>query len=204
MNNETLLIKTLNKEKKVKKKAQKEGISKNFSWVLFFAGEEYNQELAQQEIPEKNIIDFAQVGQEKGEWIETKIKEIYQDNKNQQAIAAHNFPIIWFKNIEKITSKELEHSLLPIFDHQQNTNLFGEAIDLSNYILIATSSTRDMGQLSLPLVSRLECVNVDTVQPKKFFLDKYFGWILAGAVLLIITFLLLIFWPGKKDSKRKI
>ncbi|CAG8476915.1 877_t:CDS:2, partial [Racocetra fulgida] len=122
----------LSLEKKVKQKAQQEGISKNFSWVLFFAGEEYNQELAQQEIPEKNIIDFAQVGQEK------------------------------------------EHALLPIFDHQQNTNLFGEAIDLSNYILIATSSTRDMGQLSLPLVSRLECVNVDTVQPKKFFLDKYF------------------------------
>ncbi|CAG8439733.1 2071_t:CDS:2, partial [Cetraspora pellucida] len=117
--------------------AQKEGISKNFSWVLFFAGEEYNQELTQQEIPEKNIIDFAQAGQEKGD-------------------------------------KELEHSLLPIFDHQQNTKLFGEEIDLSNYTLIATSSTRDMGQLSLPLVSRLECVNVDTVQPKKFFLDKYF------------------------------
>ncbi|CAG8719448.1 14126_t:CDS:1, partial [Racocetra persica] len=66
MTSETLLLETLNKEKKVKQKAQKEGISKNFSWVLFFAGEEYNQELAQQEIPEKNIIDFAQVGQEKG------------------------------------------------------------------------------------------------------------------------------------------
>ncbi|CAG8837650.1 11609_t:CDS:2, partial [Racocetra persica] len=67
MTSETLLLETLNKEKKVKQKTQQERISKNFSWVLFFAGEEYNQELSQQEIPEKNIIDFAQVGQEKGE-----------------------------------------------------------------------------------------------------------------------------------------
>ena len=67
MTSDTLLIETLNKERKVKQKAQKEKIGKNFSWVLFFAGEEYNQGLAQQEIPEKNIIDFANVGQEKGD-----------------------------------------------------------------------------------------------------------------------------------------
>ncbi|CAG8497756.1 29283_t:CDS:2 [Gigaspora margarita] len=132
MNSETLLIKSLNKEKKIKQKAQTEKISKNFSWVLFFAGEEYNQELAQQKIPEKNIIDFAKFGSEKGD-------------------------------------QELEQSLLPVFDHQQNTELFSDKIDLSNYILIATSATPDISQLSPPLVSRLECINHGKNDPRPYF-----------------------------------
>jgi len=67
----------------------------------------------------------------------------------------------------------LEKSLLPVFDPQQNSELFTEKIDLSNYILVATSATRNMGELSTPLTSRLDCVNVETTQPKRFFLDKY-------------------------------
>jgi hypothetical protein len=87
----------------------------------------------------------------------------------------------------------LEKALLPIFDHQQNSELFNENIDLSNFILVATSSTRDMGKLSLPLTSRLECANVATTQPRQFFLDKYFSWVLTGSLLLILALFLVIF-----------
>ncbi|CAG8654447.1 8268_t:CDS:2, partial [Ambispora gerdemannii] len=66
----------------------------------------------------------------------------------------------------------LEKALLPIFDPYQNTKLFSEEINLSDYILLATSSTRDMGQLSAPLTNRLDCINVETAEPKKFFLDN--------------------------------
>jgi hypothetical protein len=97
----------------------------------------------------------------------------------------------------------LENSLLPVFDPWQNSELFSEKLDLSKYILIATSSTRDMGQLPPPLTSRLDCVNVKTAEPKKFFLDKYFSWILAGSILLIITLLLVIFWPSKAKEEEK-
>jgi len=108
--------------------------------------------------------------------MEEKIKEICNNAENKRLIAEKKFPIIWFKNLEKIPSgSELEKALLPIFDHQQNTKLFKEEIDLSQYLLIATSSTRDMGKLSAPLTSRLECVNAETAKPKQFFLDKYFN-----------------------------
>ncbi|CAG8453585.1 10953_t:CDS:2 [Ambispora leptoticha] len=71
------------------------------------------------------------------------------------------------KNIEKVKGgSAVENSLLPVFDPQQNTKLFNQDLDLSKYILIATSSTRDMGQLSSPLISRLDCVNVKTIEPK--------------------------------------
>ncbi|MEG7978585.1 MAG: hypothetical protein NY202_01330 [Mollicutes bacterium UO1] len=80
------------------------------------------------------------------------------------------------KNIEKIRSgSSLEKALLPIFDPYQNTKLFSEEINLSDYILLTTSSTQDMGQLSAPLTSRLDCINVATAEPTKFFLDKYFS-----------------------------
>lgn len=96
--------------------------------------------------------------------------------------------------MEKITSgSELEKALLPIFDHQQNTDLFGEKVSLENYILIATSSTRDMGKLSLPLTSRLECINVKTAQTRQFFLDKYFISLLVGTVFSIVILLVYLF-----------
>jgi hypothetical protein len=96
--------------------------------------------------------------------------------------------------LEKIPSgSELEKALLPIFDHQQNNDLFGEEISLENYILIATSSTRDMGKLSLPLTSRLECINVETAQTRQFFLDKYFSFLLAGTVFSIGILLVYLF-----------
>jgi ATP-dependent Lon protease len=87
----------------------------------------------------------------------------------------------------------LEQSLLPVFDPQQNTKLFNEGINLSDYILIATSSTRNMGQLSAPLTSRLDCINVETAKPRQFFLDKHFISILIGSIFLIFLLLLVIF-----------
>ena len=203
--NSSKLLTTLEKEKIVRQKKlekDKDNI-KNYSWVLFFAGEEFNQELAgNQEIqPKINLIDFAEAGGKEGKWIEEKIKEFCNKTENKQLIEKKEYPIIWFKNIEKIKSgSSLEKALLPIFDPYQNTKSFSEEINLSDYILLATSSTRDMGQLSAPLTNRLDCINVETAEPKKFFLDKYFNWILAGSILLIITLLLVIFWPNKKNG----
>ena len=56
--NKELLLETLQKEKKVR--SQKREKRQDFSWILFFAGEEYNQELSNnQEIQKKiNLIDF--------------------------------------------------------------------------------------------------------------------------------------------------
>ena len=123
-----------------------------------------------------NVIDFSQVGKEEGDFIEKKITEIYNNTKNKQLVEKGDYPVIWFKNIEKIKSgSALENSLLPVFDPEQNTRLFNQSLDLSQYVLIATSSTRDMGQLPPPLTSRLDCVNVQEAEPKKFFLDKYFN-----------------------------
>lgn len=194
MDSKTLLVKTLDNENKVKQKT-----TKGFSWVLFFAGEEFNQELDENERGDKiNLIDFEKESNQKGVWIEEKIKKIFGSEENKRLIAEKKNPIIWFKNIEKILSgSELEKKLLPIFDHQQNTDLFGKKISLKDYILIATSSTRDMGKLSLPLTSRLECINVETAQVRQFFLDKYFISLLVGTVFSIVVLLVYLFWPNK-------
>ncbi|CAG8594221.1 10648_t:CDS:10 [Ambispora gerdemannii] len=105
-------------------------------------------------------------------------QELTQNQEIQKKINLIDFGEV---DNEKGDGSALEQSLLPIFDPQQNTELFSEKekVDLSKYILIATSSTRDMGKLSVPLTSRLECVNVDTAKPRQFFLDKHFSWILA-------------------------
>ena len=202
-----LLKKTLEREEKVRKKVKEKGKSiRHYSWVPFFAGEEFNQEiLSYQEIKNKiNPIDFGELRGKNGEKIEERVKEIYDNEKNKQLIDNGEYPIIWFKNIEKIESNSaLEKALLPIFDPQQNTELFNNGTDLSKYILIATSSTRDMGQLSLPLTSRLDCINVATAKPRQFFLDKHFTSILVSSVLLVIILGLLAFFPNRKKEKEE-
>ena len=60
----------------------------------------------------------------------------------------------------------LEKSFLPFFDPSQKG---------AGVVFIVTSSTSDMGKLSNPLTSRLDCINVETAKPKQFFLDKYFN-----------------------------
>jgi hypothetical protein len=192
MDSKALLVRTLTKENKIRREN-----AKNFSWVLFFAGEEFNQELAKDsKVLANNTIDFEKENSREGAWVEEKIREICNTDENIQLIDEKKFPVIWFKNIEKIPSgSELEKALLPIFDHQQNTDLFGEGISLKDYILIATSSTRDIGELSSPLTSRLECINVETAQPQQFFLDKYFNFLLGGTVFFIAGLLAYLFWP---------
>jgi len=180
-----------------------------FSWPAFFAGEEYNQELAKNsEVPANNIIDFGEEKNKEKEAVENKIKQIANSSTNKQSIERENFPVIWFKNIDKITNKSpLQKSLLAIFDPAQNNSLSikGETIDLSQFILIATSSTQDTGRLSNPLMSRLDCVNVDTAKPKEFFWDKYFYPILAASLFtfLILVFLLVYYSDRKEEAEEK-
>lgn len=201
-----LLSTTLEKEKKIrKKKVKKDKDSiKDFSWVLFFAGEEFNQELTQNQETKDNTIDFDQLVSDQGEIVEKKIREICDSAKNKQLTDNGEYPIIWFKNIEKIKSNSpLEKSLLPVFDPQQNTELFSDKIDLSKFILVATSSTNNMGKLSSPLTSRLDCINVSSAKPKEFFFNKHFNWVLTGSIILICLLSLLIFWPSEKKIKEE-
>jgi hypothetical protein len=197
MNSKTLLDRTLRNENTIRRENVK-----NFSWVLFFAGEEFNQELAKNnEVLASNTIDFEKESVREGVWIEKRIKEICSTDENKELIEEKKFPVIWFKNIEKIVNgSEIEKALLPIFDHQQNTDLFGEKISLKDYILVATSSTRDMGKLSPPLTSRLECINVETAQPQQFFLDKYFNFLLGGTVFFVASLLAYLFWPKRSKE----
>lgn len=192
----------------IRKEEKKKGRSSElFSWPSFFAGEEYNQELAKNsEILKNNIIDFSEEENKKKELVEKKIKEIANSSTNKQLIEKENFPVIWFKNIDKIENKSpLQKFLLAIFDPAQNSSLSieGETIDLSQFILIATSSTQDTGRLSNPLMSRLDCINVETAQPKEFFWDKCFYHILIASLFtFLILILLLIYYSDRKETEK--
>jgi hypothetical protein len=179
----------------------------DFSEVNLLAGEEHNQELVelknQTNIWETfNLIDFNQHSHENPEFIERRIKEIYNEPANERLIEKREFPIICFKNIEKIGQNQaLEEALLPVFDKQQNANLFNKEVDLSKFILIATTSTHETEKLSGPLLSRLNWVNADTAQPKKFFLDKYYYWFLAPSLLINLILLALLLLPKLKKKQ---
>ena len=198
--------KTIESKREIRKeKKNKEKEIKLFSWPAFFASEEYNQELAKNsEVLANNIIDFGEEKNKEKEAVESKIKEIVNSSTNKQSIEREKFPVIWFKNIDKITNKSpLQKSLLAIFDPVQNNSLSikGGTIDLSQFILIATSSTQDTGQLSNPLMSRLDCVNVDTAKPKEFFWDKYFYPILTASLFtFLILVLLLVYYSDRKEE----
>jgi hypothetical protein len=179
----------------------------DFSEVNLLAGEEHNQELVelknQTNIWETfNLIDFNQHGHENPEFIERRIKEIYNEPVNKRLIEKGEFPVICFKNIEKIGQNQaLEEALLPVFDKQQNAELFNKEVDLSKFILIATTSTHETEKLSDPLLSRLNWVNADTAQPKKFFLDKYYYWFLAPSLLINLILLALLLLPKLKKKQ---
>ena len=129
---------------------------KDFSQTYLFAANDYNQELEQRK-DQINLIDFNLHYNESSEFVERKIKEIYNNSQNQKLIEVGDFPIICFKNIEKVGQNQaLEESLLPIFDSQQNDKLFNEEVDLSKFILIATTSTYETEKLSGPLLSHLD------------------------------------------------
>ena len=138
---------------------------------------------------EENIINFRQENNSSPQFLEDKIKKICEYSHDQQDI----FPILLFKNIDLITNKNLAEALLPIFDPQQNTELFGGTINLSKFILVATTSTPDIGKISNHLISRLNFINVDTAQPKRFFLDNHYGTFLIISILLSLLLSALIF-----------
>ncbi|CAJ0847573.1 2816_t:CDS:2 [Entrophospora sp. SA101] len=149
-------IKEYLKENNIDKLSISEIQRSDFSRVNLLAGEEYNQELTQLE-DQINLIDFNQHNQENPEFMERKIKEIYNNPQNQELMKKGEFPVICFKNIEKIGKNQaLEEALLPVFDSQQNAELFNKEVDLSKFILIATTSTYETEKLSDPLLSRLD------------------------------------------------
>lgn len=161
------IIEVIEKEKIIKKyrrkvaeelekKGEQDVKVKDFSRVNLLAGEEYNQELIQLK-DQINFIDFNQHNHENPEFVERKIKEIYNSFHNKELVEKGDFPVICFKNIEKIgKNRSLEEALLPVFDTQQNAELFNKEIDLSKFILIATTSTYETEKLSDPLLSRLD------------------------------------------------
>lgn len=180
----------------------------DFSEVNLLAGEEYNQELVELKNQTNmnwemfNLIDFNQHSHENPEFIERRIKEIYNEPVNKNLIEKGEFPVICFKNIEKIGQNQaLEEALLPVFDKQQNAELFNKEVDLSKFILIATTSTHETEKLSDPLLSRLNWVNADTAQPKQFFLDKYYYWFLAPSLLINLILLALLLLPKLKKRQ---
>ena len=128
-----------------------------------------------------NIIDFGQTENNKPDNFQKKIQEIYQQKENSWEKENGNSPIIWFKNIDKITNSELKNKLLKVVDPNQNTNLgkcqvekthhgmnmgkVEETIDLSQFTLVATTSTTNP-QLTKELRAKSK-----HIEP---FFDKYF------------------------------
>lgn len=98
----------------------------------------------------------------------------------------------------------MEKALLPVFDPQQNTELFNEKVDLSKYILIATSFSYDISQISSPLISRLDFINVEEIKTKKFFLDENFFSVLFVSLLIGLITLYIIAFDSSRFEVEKI
>lgn len=199
----------LNKWRWVKKWGKKEN-----SPTLLFCGKEFNEQLTRERksgnrgervVENYNIIDFGKRENNKAEAFKKKIQEICKQEENHLEKFAGKSPIIWLKNIDKITDSELKNELLKVVDPNQNTNLgkyqierkpLGkkeEIIDLSQFTLVATTSTTN------PKLSKELRTKLKHIEP---FLDKYF-WVIffTFGVLEIIVFLLLI--RSKRKSKNK-
>jgi hypothetical protein len=103
--------------------------------------------------------------------------------------------------VEKIIKySSLEQFLLPIFDHQQNNNVLG-GINLSEFILIANSSSEDAINLSFPLISRLDFFSFhESKKNKESSIDRNFLLILFSSFLLLFF---LMFKYKEYDRKAK-
>ncbi|CAG8738028.1 8585_t:CDS:2, partial [Ambispora leptoticha] len=94
-------------------------------------------------VKDYNIIDFGQAENNKLHAFKKKIQEICKKTEN---LFGREFrgdsPIVWLKNIDKITDSELKKELLKVVDPSQNTNLgkLEKPIDLSQFTLVATTS----------------------------------------------------------------
>ncbi|WNE40642.1 MAG: hypothetical protein mread185_000099 [Mycoplasmataceae bacterium] len=160
---------------------------------FLFSGEEFNYELTKKRKGFKgswkivhdwdwhsDVIDFGKRGNVEPEWIKKRIREIwdYWNIGLSKGSLVSDYPIILFKNIDKITNSKLEKELLLIFNPKENdkydkyqikgwngepTDVEGN-IDLSKFILVATTSTSNP-QLSQDLKDELKHV--------ESFFDKY-------------------------------
>src|ERR1044072_7766792 len=100
--------------------------------TLLFCGEEFNQELQREKksgnhswrsVESYNIIDFGQEKNNKIGSFKKKLEEICEQEGNKIGKGLGNSPIVWLKNIDKITNQELEKKLLKVIDPDQNNNL---------------------------------------------------------------------------------
>ncbi|MCE8162613.1 MAG: hypothetical protein I3273_02445 [Candidatus Moeniiplasma glomeromycotorum] len=198
-----LLINTIKREKKVRQEIKKNSSRSVIFQPLLFVGEKYNQELLElaQERGEihASFIDFSKIGaaeKDDGHWIEKELKQVYENRNNNE-----EFSLLCFLNLNEIGGTVLEKALLPFFDFHQNTQ--HQDLDLSSFILVATSSTPQLGKLSPPLVSRLKCVNQEEVELSKTFFERRFGLILTGSIFLALVLLLLTFcWKSTGKLKK--
>ena len=190
---------------------------KENSPTFLFCGEEFNKELIREKksgevslrtVESYNIIDFGQQKNNKPDFLKKKLQEIYEQKENSNLLKSGYSPIIWLKNIDKITNSEIKNKLLKIVDSKQNTDLgkyqvevksgkqtknIEKTVDLSQFTLVATTSTTNP-KLSPGLRAKLK-----HVEP---FLDKHF-WIIffTSGGLEIVAFLLLIREKKKDKSK---
>lgn len=193
--------------------SEKWGERKNYQ-TLLFCGEEFNQELISEKIvgsnikkkqvKDLNIIDFEQADNNKIAVIQKKLEEICQQ------LTWGEYPIVWLKNIDKVTNPEVKDKLLAIIDPKKNSNLgkfeqeielqegtgvFGKLeqdIDLSRFSLVATTLTKSP-KLSPEIEKKLKKIET--------FWDKYFWWIFCFSLGLELIVFYTIIKINKKDKK---
>ena len=194
--------------------------------IFLFAGEEFNYQLTKERAGLKmswqmvkdrdyhsDVIDFGNHGSEKPDFLRKRIEEIWdyweQGNTRGRGGFVSNYPIILFKNIDKITNSELQKELLLILDPQKNTkyakyqikglkkeSLGEDYIDLSRFVLVVTTSTSSP-QLPEELQAKLK-----HIEP---FLEKYKRVIFFSSigVEVVILFLIIKKWKTKNKRNRK-
>lgn len=190
---------------------------KNVYQTLLFCGEEFNKELTREiindksekkkrtkQVEELNIIDFEKTENNKVDNIQKSLEKIAQQD------TWGHFPIIWLKNVDKITDSKVKNKLLEIVDSEKNTNL-GEfyqeeqikkdgmiekiksEINLSRFTLVVTTSVNNPRTLPSELRAKLKHIEL--------LWNKYCWWIFIFSLgIEIVVFYLLI----KKSKKTQL
>jgi len=187
-------------ERLVRKKCLEKGqkLLEDFSFVNAFAGCEYADAL--EKIGKEDnvsVIDCKELS-EKNSFLSKLLVNIWRLNKKN----LETFPVIHFKNIDKIKSNSsLEKILLSVFDKQQNIDLLleGENINLAFFIIIATSSEDTVCNLSKPLSSRIDW-NVEGIKQKEHFLRKHFSLIFLFSLFFLLS---LVFFLKIVNGRKK-
>jgi hypothetical protein len=186
--------------------------------TLLFCGEEFNEELVREKksgeyrlrsVENYNIIDFGQTENKDLDSFWKKIQAICQQKENDSEKINGNFPIVWFKNIDKITDENLKEKLAKVIDPNQNNNLgkyqvemklegkteqVEKTIDLSQFALVATTSTTNP-----PSELKTKLKHIKHIEP---FLDKYFWFLFFSSMgVEVVIFFLLV--RGKRKSENR-